>query len=294
VHDLFIADKASYEPFPSGSPTRHQVSASPYEAGTTTRYGQTPVHILVTNDDGVESPGIRVLTVALAAAGHDVVVVAPTSERSGTGASIGLMHRSNPIPCRTTSWPELPKVPVHAIDAPPAAATYVGCLGAFGPRPDIVVSGINRGANTGHLVIHSGTVGAALTAAALGLPAIAVSLAFDVDLHWETAAAVATAAVPWTAERSQPPRLLNINTPTCPLIELRGVQETVLAPYQELWETHADPYEVRLEYVGRGADPPDGTDVAALRAGYASVTQLSSVSPVPSSDAATAIAALLG
>ena len=114
------------------------------------------MRVLVTNDDGVESAGIVALTRALHDAGHDVFVVAPASDLSGAGASIGPLHRSEPIPVAEHHWAEVPDVPVLAIERPPATAVYLACLGAFGERPDIVASGINPGANTGHLILHSG------------------------------------------------------------------------------------------------------------------------------------------
>ena len=160
-----------------------------------------PRRVLVTNDDGVGSPGIVALARALHEAGHDVRVVAPTTDLSGAGASIGPLHRGERIPVSERRWSELPEVPVLAIERPPATAVYLACLGAFGERPDIVASGINPGANTGHLVLHSGTVGAALTAAGLGVPALAVSMRWDEagEYHWSTAASLAVAALDWAA-----------------------------------------------------------------------------------------------
>ena len=134
------------------------------------------MRILVTNDDGVDSPGIHALAAALVDDGHDVLVVAPTDDRSGAGASIGRLHGGGPPPVERQVWDELPDLSVHAIDAPPATAVFAACLGAFGDLPDLVASGINPGANTGHLVLHSGTVGATLTAAGYGIPGLAVSI----------------------------------------------------------------------------------------------------------------------
>ncbi len=134
------------------------------------------MRILVTNDDGVGSTGIMVLAGVLHDAGHDVIVVAPSSERSGSSAAIGPLHRNTSIPVVEHAWETPAGVPVLAIDAPPATAVYGACLGGFGPVPDLVASGVNPGANTGHLVLHSGTVGAALTAAGLGVPGLAVSV----------------------------------------------------------------------------------------------------------------------
>ena len=147
------------------------------------------MRILVTNDDGVDSPGIQALAAALVADGHDVFVVAPTDDRSGAGASIGRMFGTGPPPVERTRWDELPDLPVHAIDAPPAMAVFATCLGAFGDLPDLIASGINPGANTGHLVLHSGTVGAALTGAGYDIPGVAVSIDWSAEreYHWDVA-----------------------------------------------------------------------------------------------------------
>src|SRR5262249_13686636 len=134
------------------------------------------VRILVTNDDGVDAPGILPLASALADDGHDVFVVAPSSDRSGSGAALGQFWGAQAPPVERVLWEARPDVPVPAIDAPPGTAVLAAVLGGFGERPDVVASGINPGANTGHLVVHSGTVGAALTAVGLEVPAIAVSL----------------------------------------------------------------------------------------------------------------------
>ena len=103
------------------------------------------VRVLITNDDGVEAPGLRSLARAFVDAGHDVLVVAPDGEHSGAGAAIGRLHRSGPIGRVDVTWHDLPGVPIHALAAPPAATVYAGGLGAFGPPPDLVASGINQG-----------------------------------------------------------------------------------------------------------------------------------------------------
>ena len=112
------------------------------------------------------------------------------------------------MPVVEHDWPALGR-PAFAIDAPPAAAAYAACLGGFGDPPDIVVSGINPGPNTGHLVLHSGTVGAAMTGAVLGVPALAVSLGIGEPYHWESAAEYAAGAVhfpaSWTSSKVTAP-----------------------------------------------------------------------------------------
>jgi len=255
------------------------------------------MRILVTNDDGVDSPGIHALAAALVADGHDVLVVAPTDDRSGSGASIGRLYGSGPPPVIRQVWDELPDLSVHAIDAPPATAVFAACLGAFGDLPDLIASGINPGANTGHLVLHSGTVGATLTGAGYGIPGIAVSMEWSEskDYHWETAAIVAAAAVEWAAKPEGEPRVLNINVPNRPLGELLGVREAELAPAGEVWVASADVSsgDLKIEIKGR-ADPAPGTDVALVNDGYVSVTPLMSIVRGSATGAAAAVAEGLG
>jgi 5'/3'-nucleotidase len=249
------------------------------------------VRVLVTNDDGVASDGIVALAGALHRAGHDVFVVAPASDLSGAGASIGPLHRSEPIPVREHAWPELPGVPVLAIDRPPATAVYLACLGAFGTRPDVVASCINPGANTGHLILHSGTVGAALTASGLGIPALAVSVKWsETGYHWETAARVAVPALDWAAaDATEPrPRVLNLNVPNLPFGELLGVREAELAPYGEFWVASSDisSGDLRIEFQGPAIEPGADTDAALVVAGYATVTPLLGIVAAPLKGAA--------
>jgi 5'-nucleotidase len=253
------------------------------------------VRILVTNDDGVGSPGIVALTAALVADGHDCLVVAPSSDRSGASAAIGALHRLGPIPLEEVRWPELPDVPVIALDQPPATAVYAACLGGFGDPPDLVASGINPGPNTGHLVLHSGTVGAALTAAGLGFPGLAVSIGVGDTIEWETAARLAAACVDWTVDPRHGPRVLNLNVPNCRVSELRGVREAHLAPYGTVWAgsagTRGGP--VQLEFKGNDVEGDPDTDLALVRAGFAAVTPLNGIARADLLGAATAACAAL-
>jgi 5'/3'-nucleotidase len=258
------------------------------------RFGS--VRVLVTNDDGVESAGIVALARALHDAGHDVFVVAPASDLSGAGASIGPLHRSDPIPVVEHHWDEIPDVPVLAIERPPATAVYLACLGAFGARPDIVASGINPGANTGHLILHSGTVGAALTAAGLGVPALAVSMKWsETGYFWETAAAIAVPALAWAAEGGGA-RVLNLNVPNVALGEVRGVREARLAPYGEFWVASSDirSGDLRIEFQGPAVQPDEETDSALVVAGYATVTPLLGIVAAPLKGAAESVENALG
>jgi len=136
-------------------------------------------------------------------------------------------------------------------------------------------------------VLHSGTVGAALTAAVLGLPAVAVSVGWGDDEYWETAAVLAAAAVPWLA--GAPGQVLNLNVPNVALDQVRGVRAARLAPFAERWTTETSPGEVVLGYDGHRHEPDDDTDLGVVRAGYASVTLISGLSGEPAEDAAAAI-----
>jgi 5'-nucleotidase len=250
------------------------------------------MRVLVTNDDGVASPGIVALTKSLHEAGHDVFVVAPASDLSGAGASIGPLHRSEPIPVTEHQWPEVPDVPVLAIARPPATAVYLACLGAFGERPEVVASGINPGANTGHLILHSGTVGAALTAAGLGIPALAVSVKWsETGYHWETPARLAVPALDWVAAGDGAPRILNLNAPNLPFDEVLGVREATLAPYGEFWVASSDieSGDLRIEFQGPAIQPDTATDSSLIVAGYATVTPLLGIVAAPLKGAAESV-----
>ncbi len=185
------------------------------------------MRILVTNDDGVGAPGLAALTRALVAwAGdeHEVVVVAPSSNYSGAGAAVGSVTDGTAIGYQRAYVEGAEQVEAYGLDASPALSVIAGALGAVGARPGLVVSGINHGVNVGRSVLHSGTVGAALTASQLGISALAVSLrAGDEPAPWESAAHLAVALVPVLA--AAPARtVLNLNVPHLPLDEIRGVR----------------------------------------------------------------------
>jgi 5'-nucleotidase len=134
------------------------------------------VKLLVTNDDGVAATGLHVLARTLVEAGYDVVVAAPDGERSGASAALGHLRLDQALPVEAVDVEGLEGVPVWAVGGPPGLCVLAARLGGFGDPPDLIVSGINSGANTGRAVLHSGTIGAALTAANFGASGIAVSL----------------------------------------------------------------------------------------------------------------------
>ncbi len=193
------------------------------------------MRILVTNDDGVTAPGLAALTRALVAwaesAGtdgpgppHEIIVVAPSSNFSGAGAAVGSVTDRTTITYQRANVEGAEGVEAYGLDASPALSVIAGALGAVGPKPDLVLSGINHGVNVGRSVLHSGTVGAALTASQLGISALAVSLrAGDEPDPWESAADLAVALLPVLA--AAPLRtVLNLNVPHLPLADIRGVR----------------------------------------------------------------------
>jgi 5'-nucleotidase len=190
--------------------------------------------VLVTNDDGVSAPGLAALTRALAkwaevsaATGgprHEIVVVAPSSNYSGAGAAVGSVTNGAKILYQRARVSGAEEVEAFGLDASPALSVIVGALGAVGPRPDLVVSGINHGVNVGRSVLHSGTVGAALTASQLGISALAVSLRTGTSpAPWESAADLAVALVPLLAA-APVGTVLNLNVPALPLDKILGLR----------------------------------------------------------------------
>ncbi|MHB8328348.1 MAG: 5'/3'-nucleotidase SurE [Acidimicrobiales bacterium] len=181
------------------------------------------MRILVTNDDGVRAPGIAALARAAVTTGHDVVVVAPLVDYSGAGAAVGPVHSRDGVDYESHVIDEL-DVPTYGIDGPPALAVILACVGGFGPRPDLVLSGINHGINVGRSAMHSGTIGAALTAAHFGLRCLASSIRWGPDpVPWETPATLSAALVPILTE-APPGTVLNLNVPNVAMGELRGLR----------------------------------------------------------------------
>jgi 5'-nucleotidase len=185
------------------------------------------MRILVTNDDGVFAPGIAALARGLSASFsgiHELIVVAPLTDHSGAGAAVGPVYERESIPFEEVEIPGLADVPVYGIDGPPALAAILACIDGFGPRPDLVVSGINHGINAGRSALHSGTVGATLTAAQFGIRGLAVSIAWGTEpVPWESPVALTAGIVPSMAA-TPPATVLNLNVPARPLHALRGLR----------------------------------------------------------------------
>ena len=254
------------------------------------------MRILVTNDDGFNAPGLAVLARALAEAGHEVVVVAPLSEASGSGAGIGpLSAMGGGIHLEAVAPVGLAGIKAFAADALPALIVITACLGAFGPPPDLVASGSNPGRNVGRAVLHSGTVGAALTSVHFGSKGLATSIqagpirsvyesSDGTHTHFESAAALAVAFAAHL-ERAPVRTVLNLNVPNLALGEIRGVRRARLATTGLILAagTEDGAPRLRLDLGGRadlGARQPDESDEsdeALTELGWAVVTPLASV-----------------
>jgi 5'-nucleotidase len=250
------------------------------------------MRVLVTNDDGVLAPGIAPLAAAVVAAGHDVVVAAPQQEMSGSSAAIGRMHVDETIDVEEV---ELPGVgaPCFGVLGPPALAVMAARLGGFGEPPAVVVSGINPGPNTGRAVLHSGTVGAALTAANFGVSGLAVSIGVGDPYRWETAAELAVGALGWLVE--QPPRtVLNLNVPNLLRDEVRGVRAATLAPFGTVRAALVESQGggLQMELAEHGVELPADSDTALVGSGWAAVTSLVGIRGVEGPEIAGAVAAV--
>ncbi|TCC05200.1 5'/3'-nucleotidase SurE [Kribbella soli] len=247
-----------------------------------------PRRVLITNDDGYRAPGIRALAPAIAKLGYDVLVVAPMIDESGVGsARAGMVDR----PIRTASDVEN-GVTFIGIEGTPALAVTMAQTGVFGPPPDLVLSGINRGLNIGVSIFHSGTVAAALTAAETGTSAVAVSIDAEAPGHWPTAARIAGDALGWIAGEPAG-TVLTINVPDRPLDQLAGVRHASLAVNRltRLVATTAPTGEpmIVVERSPQAATVP-GTDEALLADGFVTVTPIVGIREVRDDAAATALA----
>lgn len=190
------------------------------------------MQVLVTNDDGIESPGLTVLAEAALRAGHDVTVVAPDHQYSGASASL-MAHEDDGHLVFVDARPPALDASVRAfgVRAAPGLIGFVAASGAFGFTPDMLLSGVNIGANTGRAVLHSGTVGAALSAATHGVRSMAVSIASADPQHWDTASAVVDHALAWLTATDIGDRVLNVNVPDTPPDALRGIRPAGLASF---------------------------------------------------------------
>lgn len=228
------------------------------------------MHILISNDDGFRAPGIAALAQALASVA-DCTVVAPDRDRSGASNSLTL---TQPVRAHTQDSGFI------AVEGTPTDCVHLAINGLLDTAPDMVVTGINAGANMGDDVHYSGTVAGAMEGRFLGLPAIAFSLAGPERRHYEAAAEVARELLSWLQTHPLPAdTILNVNVPDLPASELAGWRVTRLGNRHksEPVIVDRDPRGQRCFWIGPPgpeADAGEGTDFHAVASGYISVTPL--------------------
>ncbi len=235
------------------------------------------MRVLVTNDDGIDSPGLAALTRVALEAGHDVVVAAPSREFSGASASLLGAQEDGRLVVEERTPPGLDgEVRSYAVGAAPGLIAFVAAYGGFGPKPHLVLSGINRGPNTGHAVLHSGTVGACLTASTHDIPGLAVSLTGHDPSHFESAAAYAAPVLAWLVETGEHDRVLNLNVPDLPLDQVKGLRPAHLARVGAVQAQvhHEDAGYLTLTYADVEVDEDPDSDAALVARGWATISQL--------------------
>jgi 5'-nucleotidase len=236
------------------------------------------LRVLITNDDGIDSPGIYALVDALMTA-HEVVVVAPSGNRSG------ISHAITSDEAITMERRREAGVLAYACSGTPADCVFLGAA-ELSPRPDLVISGINHGPNLADDVNYSGTVAGAVEASLLGIPALAVSLASNHEdplgrRYWESAAEIVRRCVTQAYDHlCDAACYWNVNVPNLPIDRIAGITVTRLGRkricgrmvgqehggatrYYRAWES---PFETDRDTLG--------TDIGAVHAGYASLTPL--------------------
>lgn len=228
------------------------------------------MRILISNDDGYLSKGIRVLAAALKDFAT-ITIVAPDRNRSGASNSLTLDS-----PLRVFSAGE----EVFYVNGTPTDCVHLGVTGLLDQEQDMVVSGINHGANLGDDVLYSGTVAAAMEGRFLGLPAVAISLAGENPTHFDSAARVAVTVVDRLIRNPLPSdTILNINVPDLPYASIRGFMATRLGNRHraEPVVKARDPKGNEIFWVGPAGPKQDagpGTDFHAVDSGHVSITPL--------------------
>ncbi len=229
------------------------------------------MRILITNDDGIHAPALRVLQEALRPFGT-VVVVAPDRDQSASSHALTL-HR----PLRVTRIAD----DVYSVDGTPTDCVVISANGLLPEPPELVVSGINHGPNMGEDVTYSGTVAAAMEGVMQGVPALSVSLVTREPADFKEPAGFVRELLRKVAERGMGRgTLLNVNLPHRPWAEIKGVRVTRLGTriYRDSLVEKTDPRGKAYYWIG-GLEPvwkrEEGTDFQAVEEGYVSVTPLS-------------------
>ncbi|MFH0934966.1 MAG: 5'/3'-nucleotidase SurE [Pseudomonadota bacterium] len=228
------------------------------------------MRILISNDDGYFAPGLACLARHLSAIA-EVTVVAPERDRSGASNSLTL---NRPLNLRQAASG------FYYVDGTPTDCVHMAVTGMLDTQPDIVVSGINSGANMGDDTIYSGTVAAATEGFLLGIPAIAISMTGHEAQHYDTAGKVAVALVQrFMQDKQMHPWLLNVNVPDLPYEQLNGMEVTRLGkrhkaePVIKSTNPHGQPV-YWVGPAGKAQDAGEGTDFHATSQRRVSITPL--------------------
>ena len=230
-----------------------------------------PVRILISNDDGINSKGLHRLHEALSTLG-EVFVVAPDRDQSAVSHSLSLYR-----PLRLDEVSD----PIYTVDGTPTDCVNLAINGILQDiKPDLVVSGINKGENLGDDITYSGTVSAAMEGTLLGVPSIAVSLAGRDDFNFETACEYCLEIAKWVLENKLPKdTLLNVNVPCLQKSEIKGIMITRQGKrlYDEPVVEKTDPRGKKYYWIGGdalGFIHIENSDIVAVNEGYVSVTPI--------------------
>ncbi len=242
--------------------------------------------VLVTNDDGIYSPGLKELARVPKELGFTPVIAAPSINWSGASAALGPLTNPDHVSVSSINLDGIEEIETFSVDAPPALIVMLAMLGGFGDPPDYLISGINKGPNTGRSTMYSATVATALVASKFDCPGLAVSLGDGTEeesdqWEWSTAAAIATPLLRWLT--SAPPRtVLNLNVPNVKLAEVKGLAQCDLAPLGGVQTSIVgkDETGIHIDLLPTDGQMPEGTDSAKLREGYATVTALAPTAAV--------------
>jgi 5'-nucleotidase len=232
------------------------------------------LHVLVTNDDGIDAPCLLPLQEALREVG-EVTVFVPDHNWSAAGHT-KTMHK--PLRVNQIALPD--GTLAYTSTGAPSDCVALAVLGILDHQPDLVVSGINQGANVGHDITYSGTVAAAMEAVIFGIPALAISLDSYRSQDFVYAARFTARLVRLVLERGLPPNtFLNVNVPAVPPDEIAGIKITRLGKrvYSDMLVERQDPRGRNYYWIG--GEPPsgvpeEGTDIWALANNYVSITPL--------------------
>jgi 5'-nucleotidase len=226
------------------------------------------MRVLISNDDGYKAKGIKQLTKSLSEIA-EVIVVAPSENKSAASSSLTLGRPLKPIQIEKN---------IYAIDGTPTDCVHLALCGFIKESIDLVVTGINFGANLGDDTIYSGTVAGAIEGRFLGLPSIAMSLASWECNHFETAGEIAKRLVAQiNKSKLSYNTIINVNVPDIPLREIKGIKSTRLGSRHKSEQSIKDKKDSSIYWIGQNgkeSDNSEGTDFHAISNNFVSVTPL--------------------